>query len=186
MQSNEKPLIEYQSSELKKKVSRHIEKFKKVEIVNRGILFRWEEFDEIFKIAEKLEQEGFKLTLDVPLMRLGSPIYGGYIYTYDMDRRNELLELAEKLGREIRILPGKPLEKSELENLFLDCLAADLHYDYHAIWLWLQYEELRKKYELLAPPHLTKYVCEIELAYLKDFVEKVEKKNMNERKEDKE
>jgi len=159
-------LAAYQSRDVQEIVLKHLEKFERMTVVGEGKLFRWEEFDEIFEIAEKLEREGFKLTLDVPLMRLGSPIYGGYIYAYDMDRRDELLELAEKLGREIRILPGKPLEKSELENLFLDCLAAGLHYDYHAIWLWLRFEDVRK-YRLLATPELVEYVLEAERALMR-------------------
>lgn len=159
-------LAAYQSKDVQEIVLKHLEKFEKMKIVNEGRLFRWEEFDELFDIADRLEGEGFKLTLDVPLMRLGSPIYGGYIYAYDMDRGSELLELASKLGREVRILPGKPLEKNELENLFFDCLAAGLHYDYHAIWLWLRFEEVRK-YRLLTTPELVEYVLEAEKALVK-------------------
>ena len=181
-----KPLIEYQANWIKEKAAKHLEKFRRVEIIKRGLLFKLEEIDEMLKIGEKLENEGFVTTLDVMLMRLGSPILGGYIYVYDMDRRNELLSLADKINREFRILPGEPLEEDKIENLFLDCLAVDYHYDHHAIWLWLKFKNLQEKYDLVAPPHLVKYVYEAELAYLKDFVEKVEKKNMNERKEDKE
>lgn len=172
-----KPLIEYQSKEIKEKVLKHRKKFEKLQIVNRGLLFKLEEVDEMLEAGEKLRSEGFKLTLDVELMRLGSPIAGGYLYAYDMNRRSKLLELAERLKREIRILPGEPLETDEIENLFLDCLAVDLHYDYHAIWLWLRFPKLREKYELLAPPDLVKYVCDAELVYLKDLIEKLGKNN---------
>jgi len=80
-------LIAYQSKNLQEMVSRHIERFKRLEIINPRKGFKWEEFDKIFEVGERLELEGFKLTLDIPLMRLGSPIYGGYIYVYDMDQR---------------------------------------------------------------------------------------------------
>ena len=158
-------LISYQSKNLQEMVSRHIERFKRLEIINPGEGFKWEEFDKIFEIGEGLESEGFKLTLDIPLMRLGSPIYGGYIYVYDMGQRDKLLKLADELKKEIRILPGNPPERDEIENLFLDCLAVGLHYDYHAIWLWLRFKKLRK-YQLLTPPDLVEYVLNAESAFL--------------------
>ena len=170
-----KPLIEYQPKEIKEKVLKHRKKFEKLQIVNRGLLFKLEEVDEMLKTGEKLRSEGFKLTLDVELMRLGSPIAGGYLYAYDMNRRSKLLELAERLKREIRILPGEPLETDEIENLFLDCLAVDLHYDYHAIWLWLRFPKLREKYELLAPPDLVEYTINAELVKLEDLISKIKK-----------
>ena len=69
------------------------------------------------------------------------------------------------MEKEIRILPGDPPERDEIENLFLDCLAVGLHYDYHAIWLWLRFKKLRK-YQLLTPPDLVEYVLNAESAFL--------------------
>jgi len=164
-------LIAYQSKNLQEIVSRHIERFKRLEITNPGKGFKWEEFNKIFEIGEKLESEGFKLTLDIPLMKLGSPIYGGYIHVYDMNRRDELLKLADELKKEVRILPGKPPERDEIENLFFDCLAAGLHYDYQAVWLWLRFEKLRK-YQLFTPPDLVEYVLNAESAFLGKPIQK--------------
>jgi len=154
-------LLAFQHPAVIELAKHHLEAVRRMYVLS-GRLFDWDE--EAFReVAERLECEGFFVTLDYKCAKYGSPMGGGYLYVYDMNRPDELRRLWEELGVELRVLPGKPSKDNELEQLFFDCLARSLAYDVHAVALWLQNEELRK-YTLLAPPNLVEQVCEARTA----------------------